>query len=276
MAQIKILKIDATLGIHQEHDSASDDLTFNSYTAGAGPVMSPTGIDMNNTDISEIQDAVFNDPTTGTINQTAGNLIIDDIMAKERDNEMTTAGSVLFPLVTDAAGEVDSFKVPHIAGAPTATPAFSSDGGYLVYDDTNNNMYVWDGAAWDNMNTVATANNIENTYTAEVAIAANDVVYISSADNVSPAQADAEATARAIGFASAGASAAASVEVRSDGLLTGFSGLTAGARYFVSTAVAGAISTTVPAGSGHVLVQCGFAKSATALQIQFANFGRRA
>ncbi|NJO65524.1 MAG: hypothetical protein HC836_47750 [Richelia sp. RM2_1_2] len=276
MAQIKILKIDATLGIHQEHDSAADDLTFNSYTAGAGPVMSPTGIDMNNTDVSDIQDAVFNDPTTGTINQTAGNLVIDNIMAKERNNSMTTAGAILFPLVTNVGGELDSFKVPHIAGAPSATPSFSTDAGYLVFDDTNNNLYIWDGAAWDNLNEVESANNIDNTYIAEVGIAARDVVYISSADNVSPAQANAEATGRVIGFATAAALAAANVPVRSEGILDGFAGLTAGSRYFLSAATAGLITTTPPSGASNVVFQVGMAKSATALHLQLQHLGRRA
>lgn len=276
MAQIKVLKIDPTLGIHQEHNSAADDLTFNSYTAGAGPVMSPTGIDMNNTDLSDVQDIVFTNPATGTINQTAGNLIIDDIMAKERDNIMATTGAILFGLVTDVGSEVDSFKIPHIAGTPTATPAFSADGGYMVYDDTNDKLYVWTGAFWDDYTTVTSAENVDNLYTAEVAIAARDVVYISSADNVSPAIGSAEATSRAIGFAVAAAAPAADVYVRSEGIISGFSALTTGARYYLSTAVAGAISTTVPTGSGHVLIQCGFARSATKLHAQFQNYGRRA
>jgi hypothetical protein len=276
MSQIKVLKIDPTLGIHQEHNSASDDLTFNSYTAGAGPVMSPTGIDMNNQDISDLKNLLFNDPTTDYINATAGNLIIDDIMAKERNNVMTTGGAVLFPLVTDVGGEVDSFKIPHIAGTPTATPAFSADGGYMVYDDTNDKLYIWTGASWDDYTTVTSAENLDNLYVAEVAISARDVVYISSADNVSPAIASAESTSRAIGFAVASASAAADVSVRSEGILSGFSGLVANSRYYLSASAAGAISTTVPTGSGHVLVQCGFGRSATKLHIQFQNYGRRA
>lgn len=126
--------------------------------------MSPTGIDMNDTDLTEVQDILFNDPATGTINQTAGNLIVDDIMAKERDNAMTTAGAILFPAITDVAGEVDAFKIPHIAGIPSATPAFSTAAGYMVYDDTNNDLYIWDGAAWDNLNTVEEAERIVNLY----------------------------------------------------------------------------------------------------------------
>lgn len=274
MAQIKLLKIDATLGIHQEHDAAADDLTFNSFTAGAGPVMSATGIDMNNTDVSDIQDLVFLAPSTATINQTAGNLIVDNIMAKERENTMTTAGGIAFPVVTDVAGEVDAFRLPALAGAPTASPTNGGE-GHLVWDSTNDKLYAWNGTSWDDLSTVSAAESIDNLYTAEVAVAARDVVYISSADNVSPASASAEATARAIGFATAAALAAASVSVRSEGILNGFAGLTAGSRYFLST-TAGTITTTPPTGASNVVHQVGFAKSATALHIQLQHLGRRA
>lgn len=275
MAQVKLLKIDA-LGIPTEFNSAADDITLNSFTAGAGPVISPSGVDMNNTDVSDIQDLVFNAPSTATINQTAGNLIIDDIMAKERENLMTTSGGISFPVISDVAGEVDAFRLPSLAGAPTAAPA-SAGSGHLVYDTTNNNLYVWDGAAWDNLNTVSVANNLDNAYTAEVAVAARDVVYVSSADSVSPAQANSNATSGGtIGFAVASASAAASVEVRSNGLLSGFSGLTPGARYYLSADTAGAITPTVPTGSGNLIILCAVAKSATQVQVRIEDLGRRA
>lgn len=275
MAQVKLLKINATDGVPTEFASATDDITLNSFTAGAGPVMSPTGIDMNGQDVTDLSDLVFTDPAVGTINQTAGALIADNIMAKERNNIMTTAGAVLFPVVTDTAGQLDSFKLPNIAGVPTATPTFSSVAGYLVYDSTNKNLYAWDGTAWDNLNTVSATQNVDDSFTAEVNIAARDVVYISSADNVSPGDADADASSAAIGFATAAALAAASVNIRKMGRLSGFTGLTAGARYFVST-TAGAITATVPTGAGHNIVQVGYAKNTTTLEIAIQQLGRRA
>lgn len=275
MSQVKLLKIH-TNGIPVEFDSAADDITLNSYSVqGGGPVLSATGLDLNNQDVSDVNDLAFNDPTTGTINQTAGLLVVDNIMAKERNNVMTTAGAILFPLITDTAAQVDSFKVPNIAGVPSATPAFSSVAGYLAYDSTNKNMYVWDGAAWDNMNTVSSTNNVDDSYIAETAIAARDVVYISSADNVSKAAASADVTAQAVGFATAAALITAPVNVRKYGRLSGFSALTAGARYYLS-ATAGTITATVPAGAGHTIVQVGYAKNATDLDIQIQSLGRRA
>lgn len=276
MANIKVLKI-ASDGVPLEHTAATDDITFNSFTAGSGPVMSPTGIDMNGQDVTDISDLVFTDPSVGTINQTAGALIANNIMAKERNNVMTVAGAVLFPLVTDTAGQVDSFKVPHIAGVPTATPAFSSDAGYMVYDDTNDRLYLWDGAAWQDQTTVSSTGQVANSYIADEALTSNDAVYISAADNVSKALADnASATSRLIGFAKSTVADTAVVSVASEGLLSGFSGLTAGSRYYLSAASAGLITATIPTGSGNSIVQAGYAKSATVLHIHIEQMGRRA
>ena len=111
MAQIRLLKI-ATDGVPLEH-SLTDEVTFSSFSVnGGGPVLSGTGLDMNNQDVSDVNDLAFNDPSTGTINQTAGALIIDDIMAKDRENLMTTAGGVAFPVIADSAGQVDAFRLP--------------------------------------------------------------------------------------------------------------------------------------------------------------------
>lgn len=272
MAQVKLLKI-ASDGVPLEF-AAADDITLNSFTAGSGPVMSPTGIDMNGQDVTDLSDLVFTDPSVGTINQTAGAVIVDNLMAKERENTMTTAGSVAFPVITDVAGQVDAFRLPALAGTPTASPTNGGE-GHLVWDSTNNKLYAWDGAAWDDLSTVNSANNIDETYTAEVALAIRDMVYISSADNVSKADADAVATSYAIGFATAAASAAASVVVRKFGLLAGFTGLTAGARYYLSD-TAGTIQSSAPTGTGHTIVQAGYAKSTTVLDIQILQLGRRA
>lgn len=273
MAQVKLLKID-TDGLPIEF-SAGDDITLNSFTAGSGPVMSPTGIDMNGQDVTDLSDLVFTDPSVGTINQTAGALIADNIMAKERNNVMTTAGAILFPVITDVAGQVDSMRLPALAGTPTASPTFGGE-GYLVWDSTNNILYAWDGAAWVNQSTTTTANYLQDSYTAEEALAIRDVVYISSADNVSKALGDSSSKSRAMGLAVAAASATASVQVRYAGIMTGFTGLTAAARYYLSPSTAGLITSTTPVGSGNTIVQVGYAKSTTALLIQIEQLGRRA
>lgn len=272
MAQVKLLKI-ASDGVPLEFTPSTDEITLLSFSVnGGGPVLSGTGLDMNNQDISDIKNIDFNDPSVNTIEQTAGALVIDNIMAKERDNVMTTAGAILFPLVTDTAGQLDSFKLPNIAGAPTATPAFSSVGGYMVYDTTNKDLYAWTGTEWDKLDS---SDSVENTYTAGEAIDTGEVVYISAANEVSLALGDSTSKSHAIGFASQSVLAAASLQVKSDGVATGLSGLTAGSRYYLSASTPGAVTATIPTGSGNTLVQVGYAKSATEMAIQFQQLGRR-
>lgn len=275
MAQIKLLKI-ASDGVPLEFDSASDDITLNSFSVqGGGPVLSGTGLDMNNQDVSDIKNLDFNDPSVSTIEQTAGALIVDNIMAKERENLMTTAGGISFPVITDVAGQVDAFRLPALAGAPTATPSTGGE-GHLVWDSTNNKLYAWDGAAWDDLSTVDAANKVVNSYTADEALSARDVLYISAADNVSKALANNTSQSYAMGLAVAAAIDTAPVEVQSEGVMTGFTGLTAGARYYLDASTAGAITSTIPTGTGNTVVQVGYAKSASALHIHIEQMGRRA
>lgn len=272
MAQVKLIKLD-TLGLPTEMDSAADDITLASYTVtGGGPVLN-ANLDMNNGNISDAGDLAFTDPTTDGITNTAGTIAADDLMANDITNTMTSTGDIIFPDgITDVAGEVDALKVPSLAGVPTATPT-NGTAGHLVYDNTNDNMYVWTGTEWDNMNTVSA---ISNLYTADEALTNRDAVYISAADNVSACLADDETTCRFIGFAGATVIDTASVEVYSEGLLDGFTGLTAGSRYYCDASTAGAITATAPSGGGNIVYQVGFAKSATELQIQPQFLGKKA
>lgn len=274
MAQVKLLKI-GTDGVPTEFGTG-DDITLNSYTiTGGGPVLSATGLDLQAQALVDASSVQVTDPTTGFLNQTAGNLIFDNIMGKERENALTTAAGITFPVISDSAGQVDAFRLPALAGAPSATPTTGGE-GHMVWDSTNNKLMVWDGSAWSDVASTGTATDVLNSYTAEVTIAARDVVYISSADNVSPALANNTSQSYAVGFASGGAAAAAPVGVKTDGIIGGFSGLTAGARYYLSPSTAGAITATVPNGSGNTVVQVGYAKSATDVQIQLLQLGRRA
>lgn len=275
MAQVKLLKI-ASDGVPLEFDSAADDITLNSFTVqGGGPVLSGTGLDAQNQDVSDVKDLVFNDPTTGTINQTAGALIVDNVMAKERNNVMTTAGAILFPAIGDVAGQLDAFQIPQSSALPTATPANNSNEGFLV--GYNGKPYYWNGTSWDDLTTTQSAETVQNIYTADEALAARDALYISAADNVSKASgAGSGAASRLMGFAVAAAIDTAPVSVQSEGVLGGFTGLTAGSRYYLSAATPGLITATRPTGSGNTIVQAGYAKSTTALHIHIEQLGRLA
>jgi len=273
MAQVKLLKI--VSGLPEEMDTSADDITLNSYTVqGGGPVLSGTGLDLQTQGISNSGDIDFDDPNVNTIEQTAGALIIDNIMAKERENVMTTAGAVLFPVISDDVDQVDSFRLPALAGVPTAAPADGGE-GYLVWDSTNNHLYAWDGAAWDNLSTVDSAASVDVSFTSG-GVAIRDAVYIDSNGKVLPAQADALSTSQVVGFATAAAADTNPVLVRVDGVLGGFTGLTPGDRYFLDDGTAGQIiNSGLPSDAGDVVFFVGVAKSATELYIDKQFIARR-
>jgi hypothetical protein len=273
MAQVKLLKI-GTDGLQEEFDSTADEITLLSYTVdGGGPVLSGSGLDMNNTDLSDANDISFTDPTTDGITRTDGTHAADDIMMQDAENALDpNGGAILFGTATDDADQVDAFRLPTIAGTPTATPTDGGE-GYLIWDSTGDRLYAWDGAAWDDLSTVDAAQQVRNIYTAGEAIDAAEVVYISAADEVSLA--DASTNYQAIGVANNTAALSADVEVVSEGVVSGFTGLTAGSRYFLDS-TAGAVTTTAPTGTGNRVLQIGFAKNTTDMQLQISFVGRRA
>lgn len=273
MAQVKLLKI-ATDGLQEEFDSTADEITLVSFTVdGGGPVLSGTGLDANGQNISDAGDLSFTDPTTDGITRTDGTHAADDIMMQDAENTIATAsGAILFGTATDDADQLDAFRLPALAGTPTATPTDGGE-GYLVWDSTNDKLYAWTGSEWDDLSTVQSAEQVENIYTAGEILAASEVVYISGADEVS--KADAATNYQAIGVADAAAAAAADVPVVSEGVVSGFTGLTAGDRYFLDT-TAGAVTNTAPTGTGNRVLQIGFAKNTTDMHLQIAFVGRRA
>jgi hypothetical protein len=273
MAQVKLLKLNSD-GLPNEFDSANDDITLSSFTVNGGAVLSSTGLDMNNTDVSDVQDLGFTDPSTANIGLTAGNFVVDNLMFETKENVLTTAGAILFPVVADNADQVDAFRLPAISGAPSATPADGGD-GYLVVNTSNGHPYVYVNGAWDDLATVDSANKVENEYTAGEDIDAAEVVYISAADTVSLADASADVSAKPIGIAGESILSAASGNIISDGVAGGFTGLTAGSRYYLDT-TAGAVTASPPTGAGNNVVQIGFAKSATEMQLQMQYLGKKA
>lgn len=274
MAQVKLLKIDSD-GVPVEMNQTSDDITLNSFTIqGGGPVLSSTGLELNNTNISEIDDLSFNDATS-TITSAAGTFDAEDLMFDSKENVMESGSAILFPTITDDVDQVDSFRLPALAGTPTAAPADGGE-GYLVWDSTNDKLYAWNGSAWDDLSTVQTAQNVRNQYIADENLTANDLVYISASNNVSKVDVSGSgAPSRAIGFAVSTVLDTANVDVQSEGVLSGFSGLTVGARYYADPATPGAITATLPNSSGNTIVQVGYAKSATELHIHIEQLGRR-
>jgi len=101
------------------------------------------------------------------------------------------------------------------------------------------------------------------TVTAGENLAAGDLIYLDSAGEAFKADANSEAK-EAIGFVLASVTAAATGTVYfGSGIITGLTGLTAGARYFLSASTAGGISTSKPTGASDIIQQAGFALSTT-------------
>lgn len=276
MAQVLLLKIDST-GFPLEMDSANDDITLASFTVtGGGPVLN-ANLDMNNGDILDANDLSFTDPTTDGITRTDGTHAADDIMMQDAENAMDVAtGAILFGTVTDTADQVDAFRLPTFAGAPSATPADGGE-GYLIWDSSNDALYAWDGAGWSNLSIVEEAERTCNEYTATSTFAAGEIAYIDSANSVDLADVSSTGVAsRVIGMAGMAATATNPVKICSAGVVAGLSGLTAGSRYFADPSTAGGITTTVPTGSGNVIFQVGIAKSATEMHLQLQRVGTRA
>lgn len=274
MAEVNLMRFDSD-GLLIEHDPANDSVTFTQYTVdGGGPVLG-ANLDMNNGEVQDAGALSFTDPATDGIVLTSGTLIADDIMGVSLENSMDVGAAILFPAISDDADEVDAFAFPQLAGAPTATPSDGSE-GHAVWDSTNDVLYVWDGAGWVNTSVASEAQSVDNSYVAATGgVTAGDVVYKNATnDEAAPAQADAAATSKVIGFAVTTAAAAASFDVRSAGIISGLSGLTAGDRMFLDASTAGAITATRPSGSGNIVVQVGYAKNATDLDIQIEIIGK--
>lgn len=272
MAQIKLLKID-TDGIPVEMDTAADDITLNSFTVqGGGPVLSGTGLDMNGQNVSDAGELAFTDPTTDGIQTTAGLLIADDIMGTDRSNEMQGGSDILFGAVADVAGELDAFQIPQASAMPTATPAANANGGFLV--EYAGDLYMWDdvNSEWKNLGLASDANTVVSEFVADEALAARDLVYISAADNVSKADVSGGGQpSRTIGFATAAVSDTDPVNIQTDGILGGFSGLTPGGLVWADPSTPGGVTQTRPSGAGNTIIIAGVAKSATEvfIDVQF-------
>lgn len=247
MASAKLLKIDSS-GFNIEN-AVTDDITFGSYTVQGGPVLG-TNLDMNGGSVSDINAISFTDASSGGIS---------------------------FPSITDSAGELDLFRLPSLAGVPTATPTNGEPS--VVWDSSNNKLMIWDGAAWNNSFVAATSTpaviDTANYVAITGGLSARDCVYISASGEVGKADASAESTARVIGFVTNSPSGGAAANVQEVGVLSGFSGLTVGAPYFLSETAA-AVTATPPTTSGAQIVLVGYAATSAKLNIQIQKLGIRA
>lgn len=104
-------------------------------------------------------------------------------------------------------------------------------------------------------------------------IVKGEIAYIFGADAIKKAKADAAATADAWFFAaSASTASGATGSFQSAGVLSGLTGLTAGATYYLSAATAGAMTVTAPTTVGQYVTRLGKALSTTEFEIRIERF----
>ena len=114
-----------------------------------------------------------------------------------------------------------------------------------------------------------------NVFPATENLAAGDFVNIyNSSGTMSCRKADANGKP-VHGFVTASVTSGQNASVIRRGTNSQLSGLTLGASYYLSGSTPGAITTTVPTTSGHLVQFIGVAHSATALSFDFSNYVQR-
>jgi hypothetical protein len=106
------------------------------------------------------------------------------------------------------------------------------------------------------------------TITTSEALSAGDFINVHDSTGVKVRKADATAEGKeAAGFVLSAASSGASALVYFEGTVTGLTGLTIGARYYLAT-TAGGVTATPPSGVGNVVQYLGVAVSATEISFE--------
>jgi hypothetical protein len=111
--------------------------------------------------------------------------------------------------------------------------------------------------------------NMDKEFTCTATEQVNDLVYISAANTVAQANATDISTAQVVGFI-ASKSNDTTCRIRTYGVLNGFTGLTFGRQYFLST-TSGSVSLSAPTASDTVLVRVGKAVDADTLFVNINN-----
>lgn len=160
---------------------------------------------------------------------------------------------------TDAAGRLDASFMP--GGAPVNTSAGAGDAGKLPKLDAAgklDNTMMPSGVGADALSVVTSEN-----------LAAGDLVNVyNNGGTLTARKADATAAGKeANGFVISASTSPTANTVYFDGTISGMSGLTVGADYFLHT-TAGAVTTTAPSGTGKIVQRAGKALSATTMSFQ--------
>jgi hypothetical protein len=120
--------------------------------------------------------------------------------------------------------------------------------------------------------TISNSNTVQSTstFTCPSGVAVRDTVYLTGSLAVDQADASVIATVPVIGFVKTKPTAT-TCTLQYYGELSGFTGLTPAAKYYLSL-TAGGITTTAPSASGEIVQQVGIAISSTILLVKIDNF----
>lgn len=161
-------------------------------------------------------------------------------------------------MATNAGNFLDIQGGREVQVAALATSAGATDAGKIV--KTN--------AAGEIDPTLIPGADTVRTMTASEAISAGDFINVHSSSGAKVRKADATTSGKeAVGYAPASISNGASGEIRFGGVNSSLSGMTIGARQYLST-TAGGRTETPPSGSGQVVQYLGLALSATELDFE--------
>ena len=199
------------------------------------------------------------DDSTIEITTNALNVKADGITATEIDetDDYTWTGSHDF-----SGGEVV---------VPTSAPVSPVEGS-MYWDDSTNTMRVYDADASE-YRIIGVGGTI--LMTAGEALSDRDFVYVSANNTVSKAIATTVNCLKTIGCADEAIAISQEGDIRFANKKTGFTGLTAGTVYYLSTSTAGSYQGTVPTGNGNFIIRVGIALSTTDMLIGIAFLGRR-
>lgn len=109
--------------------------------------------------------------------------------------------------------------------------------------------------------------NDSKSMTAGESLSAGNLVYISGTGTVLKADANAVAKA-AVGYVTSSAANGAAVTVFFEGTISGLTGLTPGATYFLSDTATGGVTLTIPTSAGDIVQVVGYAVSATEITFE--------
>lgn len=153
---------------------------------------------------------------------------------------------------------------------PTSA-AVSPVEGSAYWDDATNTFKVYDADASE-YKIIGEKGTI--VLTAGEAVSDRDFVYVSSANTFMKAIANSTNSVKTIGCADEGI-ASGNGDVKFSGRKGGFTGLTAGAVYYLSAATAGGVQNSIPTGNGNFIIRVGIALSTTDILVDIKYLGRR-